>query len=116
MSCQVVLLGNHDWALFDPDGFNRAAGWRSCGPGSSSSFRRSTHLTGGRWEFSPSGREPIARTVTSTSTLGPQSIKRIRLSRRHLQTKMERIFTLVERYCFQGHTHVPGIFTKTFSS
>ncbi len=28
------------------------------------------------------------------------------------QRKMERIFALVERYCFQGHTHVPGIFTE----
>jgi diadenosine tetraphosphatase ApaH/serine/threonine PP2A family protein phosphatase len=26
--------------------------------------------------------------------------------------KMERILALVERYCFQGHTHVPGIFTE----
>ncbi len=25
---------------------------------------------------------------------------------------MERIFALVEKYCFQGHTHVPGIFTE----
>jgi len=25
---------------------------------------------------------------------------------------MDRIFTLVGRYCFQGHTHVPGIFTE----
>src|SRR5262249_56228630 len=28
------------------------------------------------------------------------------------QRKMDRIFALVDRYCFQGHTHVPGIFTK----
>ena len=28
------------------------------------------------------------------------------------QRKMERIFALVERYCFQGHTHVPGLFTE----
>ena len=28
--------------------------------------------------------------------------------------KMERLFQLVERYCFQGHTHVPGIFTESF--
>jgi len=27
---------------------------------------------------------------------------------------MERLFQLVERYCFQGHTHVPGIFTENF--
>jgi diadenosine tetraphosphatase ApaH/serine/threonine PP2A family protein phosphatase len=29
------------------------------------------------------------------------------------QRKMDRIFALVERYCFQGHTHVPGIFTES---
>jgi hypothetical protein len=27
---------------------------------------------------------------------------------------MERLFQLVGRYCFQGHTHVPGIFTESF--
>ena len=25
---------------------------------------------------------------------------------------MDRIFALVEKYCFQGHTHVPGVFTE----
>ena len=24
--------------------------------------------------------------------------------------KMEKIFALIEHYCFQGHTHVPGVF------
>ena len=28
--------------------------------------------------------------------------------------KMERLFQLFDRYCFQGHTHVPGIFTEDF--
>ncbi|MCG8583557.1 MAG: metallophosphoesterase family protein, partial [Pirellulales bacterium] len=34
------------------------------------------------------------------------------------QRKMERIFSLIERCCFQGHTHVPGVFTESlqFSS
>jgi Calcineurin-like phosphoesterase superfamily domain len=27
---------------------------------------------------------------------------------------MERLFQLIERYCFQGHTHVPGVFTEGF--
>jgi diadenosine tetraphosphatase ApaH/serine/threonine PP2A family protein phosphatase len=27
---------------------------------------------------------------------------------------MERLFQLVDRYCFQGHTHVPGVFTEGF--
>ena len=26
--------------------------------------------------------------------------------------KLERIFALIERFCFQGHTHVPGVFTE----
>ena len=25
---------------------------------------------------------------------------------------MEKIFSLVEKYCFQGHTHIPGVFTE----
>jgi diadenosine tetraphosphatase ApaH/serine/threonine PP2A family protein phosphatase len=28
---------------------------------------------------------------------------------------MERIFALVDRYCFQGHTHIPGIFLESLS-
>ena len=28
--------------------------------------------------------------------------------------KMERLFSLVTHYCFQGHTHVPGIITEEF--
>ncbi|MEZ6048018.1 MAG: metallophosphoesterase family protein [Planctomycetaceae bacterium] len=27
------------------------------------------------------------------------------------QIKMERIYSLVDQYCFQGHTHIPGVFT-----
>ena len=30
------------------------------------------------------------------------------------QRKIERIFGFIQKYCFQGHTHVPGIFTETF--
>ena len=31
------------------------------------------------------------------------------------QRKMERIFALVDKYCFQGHTHIPGIFLESLS-
>ena len=27
--------------------------------------------------------------------------------------KMEHIFELIGRYCFQGHTHIPGVFTMS---
>jgi diadenosine tetraphosphatase ApaH/serine/threonine PP2A family protein phosphatase len=26
---------------------------------------------------------------------------------------MEKIFALIEHYCFQGHTHIPGVFTES---
>ena len=29
------------------------------------------------------------------------------------QVKMEKIFALIDQYCFQGHTHIPGVFTDT---
>jgi diadenosine tetraphosphatase ApaH/serine/threonine PP2A family protein phosphatase len=28
---------------------------------------------------------------------------------------MQKIFDLIERHCFQGHTHVPGVFTQSLN-
>jgi predicted phosphodiesterase len=114
--CQLVLLGNHDQgALFDPDGFNRSAEmaifWTRAQlelPGDPRPLREK------RWEFLAerprshrednylyvhgSARNPLNEYVF------PEDV--------YNQRKMERIFALVDRYCFQGHTHVPGIFTE----
>jgi predicted phosphodiesterase len=116
MECQMVLLGNHDQgALFDPDGFNRAAEmaimWTRQQLELPSEARS---IQAKRWEFLAerprshrengylfvhgSARNPLNEYVF------PEDI--------YNQRKMERIFTLVEKYCFQGHTHVPGIFTE----
>jgi predicted phosphodiesterase len=115
-SCKVTLLGNHDQgALFDPDGFNigaeRAIFWtreQLENPSDRNNERR--------WEFlgelprfhrnNPflfvhgSPRNPLSEYIF------PEDIYNHR--------KMERLFQLVERYCFQGHTHVPGVFTENF--
>jgi diadenosine tetraphosphatase ApaH/serine/threonine PP2A family protein phosphatase len=116
MACQVVLLGNHDQgAMFDPEGFNppaeRAIFWTRDQLESSPESRSAREK---RWEFLAerpryfkedgklyvhgSARNPLNEYVF------PEDI--------YNQRKMERIFALVERYCFQGHTHVPGIFTE----
>ena len=116
MKCQMVLLGNHDQgAMFDPDGFNppaeRAIFWTRDQLESSAESRQSRER---RWEFLAerprsfredgflyvhgSARNPLNEYVF------PEDI--------YNQRKMERIFALVDRYCFQGHTHVPGIFTE----
>ncbi|MSR53979.1 MAG: metallophosphoesterase [Gemmataceae bacterium] len=117
MECKLVLLGNHDQgALFDPDGFNpaakRAIMWTRDQLEQPAEARQSREK---RWEFLAdrprsfkeggnlyvhgSARNPLNEYVF------PEDI--------YNQRKMEKIFTLVERYCFQGHTHVPGIFTES---
>ena len=116
MDSKLVLLGNHDQgAMFDPDGFNQSAEkaifWTRSQLESSSEPR---NLREKRWEFLAerprshrengylfvhgSARNPLNEYVF------PEDI--------YNQRKMERIFALVEKYCFQGHTHVPGIFTE----
>ncbi len=115
--CQVTILGNHDQAaLFDPEGFNagaeRAIFWtrQMLESGDSDSNER-------RWEFlgelprmrreekflyvHGSARNPLNEYVF------PEDV--------YNQRKMERIFGLVDRYCFQGHTHIPGVFTEDYN-
>lgn len=116
MQCNMVLLGNHDQgAMFDPDGFNapaeRAIFWtRSQLESPVDSRQKMTE----RWEFLAerprmfkengflfvhgSARNPLNEYVF------PEDI--------YNQRKMDRIFALVEKYCFQGHTHVPGVFVE----
>ncbi len=115
--CQVTILGNHDQAaLFDPEGFNsgaeRAIFWtrQMLESGDSSSNER-------RWEFlgdlprmrredrflfvHGSARNPLNEYVF------PEDV--------YNQRKMERIFGLVDKYCFQGHTHIPGVFSEDYN-
>lgn len=115
--CKLTLLGNHDQgAIFDPVGFNppaeRAIYWtreqlEAPVPSQTASERR--------WEFlgerpriykeegvlyvHGSARNPVNEYVF------PEDI--------YNQRKMDHIFKNIERSCFQGHTHVPGVFTES---
>ncbi len=116
-SCATAILGNHDQAaLFDPDGFNpvalQAVYWTreqlEHGPGSPSAVNR-------RWDFlgelprshseenllfvHGSPREPTNEYVF------PEDV--------YNQRKMDSLFDRIELYCFQGHTHIPGVFTAS---
>lgn len=110
--CTASLLGNHDQgALFDPEGFNagaeRAIFWT-----------RSVLETGEgseeRWEF----LGDLPRVIKEPGRLFVHGSARNPLNEYvfpediYNQRKMERIFALVEKSCFQGHTHIPGIFTE----
>lgn len=111
---KICLLGNHDQAsLFDPSGFNPAAEkaiyWTREQLEKASDARRSE-----RWDFlgtlprchkdppflyvHGSARNPLSEYVFSDDIIE--------------RGKMEKLFALIPKYCFQGHTHVPGIFTE----
>lgn len=113
----ATLLGNHDQgAMFDPDGFNvgaeRAIFWTREQLESSDDRVNNEK----RWEFL--GELPRSRRLgpflfVHGSPRNPLS-EYIFPEDIYNHRKMERLFQLVERYCFQGHTHVPGIFTENF--
>lgn len=113
--CEFTILGNHDQAaLFDPEGFNpvalRAIYWTrdqlDRGPGPAS-------VINGRWDFLselPKFRKDgnilfvhgSPRDATNEYVF-PETI--------YDQARMNVLFDKVEQYCFQGHTHMPGVFT-----
>jgi diadenosine tetraphosphatase ApaH/serine/threonine PP2A family protein phosphatase len=117
MQCKLVLLGNHDQgAMFDPDGFNgpaeRAIFWTRAKLEEQSENRKQRDL---RWEFL--AERP--RLFKENNTLFVHGSARNPLNEYvfpediYNQRKMDRIYAMVERYCFQGHTHVPGIFIES---
>ncbi|MEN1681260.1 MAG: metallophosphoesterase family protein [Planctomycetota bacterium] len=114
--CRFCLLGNHDQAaLFDPEGFNsgaeRAIFWTRDQLENAKGDRQTIDA---RWDFlgalprvqregdwlyvHGSPRNPVNEYVF------PEDI--------YNQKKMDKLFSLVEHGCFQGHTHVPGVFTE----
>jgi len=116
-NCSMTLLGNHDQgAMFDPDGFNvgaeRAIFWTR-GQLESSTDRAGNER---RWEF----LGELPRTRKEPPFLFVHGSPRNPLSEYvfpediYNHRKMERLFQLVERFCLQGHTHVPGVFTEDF--
>ncbi len=116
-TCQVTLLGNHDQgAMFDPEGFNigaeRAIFWTREQLENSGDRANNER----RWEF----LGELPRTYRIGPYLFVHGSPRNPLSEYifpediYNHRKMERLFQLVGQYCFQGHTHVPGIFTENF--
>ena len=114
----ACVLGNHDQAaIFDTEGFNsnaeRAIFWT----------RERLELDASdqaraRWDFlcemprslSEDGVQFVHGSVRNplNDYLFPEDI--------YNAQKMEKAFALVQRHVFQGHTHVPGVFTTGQSS
>jgi len=109
----LCILGNHDQAaLFDPEGFSHGAEqaifWTrrqlESGEDKEAALARwhylcglpRTHREGERMFVHGSARNPLCEYVFPEDIYNPR--------------KLEKIFSLISGVCFQGHTHVPGIF------
>lgn len=115
MEFAFTVLGNHDSsAIFDPEGFNstaeRAIFWT----------REQLHtadtpaLCRRRLEFickMPRVVQRDAQLFVHGSPRGPTT-EYVFPEDTQNPRKMDKLFSLVTRVCFQGHTHVPGIFTS----
>ncbi len=119
MKCNFTLLGNHDQgALFDPEGFNssaeRAIFWTRT---QLENARGTPEDRVRRWEFLgelPRNRRENGFLYVHGSARNPLN-EYVFPEDIYNQKKMEKIFSLIERYCFQGHTHVPGVFTQSYN-
>ena len=111
----ACILGNHDLAaLFDPEGFSNTAEqailWTrkqiETGDHPEACFQRLAFLAhmprtrreGNLLFVHGSVRNPINEYVF------PEDV--------YNRRKMEKLFSMIRQYCFQGHTHVPGVFTS----
>jgi predicted phosphodiesterase len=116
MKCDVCILGNHDQgALFDPEGFNsgaeRAIFWTR---EQLESPRGDPEENARRWDFLgelPRNRRENGYLFVHGSPRNPLN-EYVFPEDIYNQKKMEKLFSLIEKYCFQGHTHVPGVFTQ----
>ncbi|MEZ6102766.1 MAG: metallophosphoesterase family protein [Pirellulaceae bacterium] len=116
MRFKVSILGNHDQAaMFDPDGFNpvalRAIYWTR------EQLDRATGnpaLINKRWDF----LGELPRMYQEGPMLfvhgSPRDPTNEYVFPEHVydERKMQNLFRRVEQYCFQGHTHIPGVFTE----
>jgi len=110
----VCLLGNHDQAsLFDPEGFNTSAEQAIFWTRAQLENPRLANANE-RWDF----LNELPRMFRDDDFLFVHGSPRNPLNEYVFQDdiyndrKMERLFALIPLCCFQGHTHVPGIFTE----
>ena len=112
----ICILGNHDQAaIFDPDGFNplalQAVYWTR------SELDRPTNGSDARnrrWDFL--GELPRAHQDGKFLFVhgSPRDPTNEYVFPEHVydSRKMANLFARVDGYCFQGHTHIPGVFTE----
>ena len=116
-NCQLTILGNHDQAaLFDPEGFNpvalRAIFWTREQLESDTSNPEKADL---RWDFLgelPRRHDEGEFLFVHGSPRDPTN-EYVFPEHVYEKERMASLMKRVEQYCFQGHTHIPGMFTES---
>ena len=118
-NCTLTILGNHDQAaVFDPQGFNpvalRAIYWtRDQLEDDSSGIQQCNR----RWDFLgelPRRKDEGQFLFVHGSPRDPTN-EYVFPEHVYEPSRLENLMKRFEQYCFQGHTHIPGIFTETGS-
>lgn len=114
--CEFTILGNHDQAtLFDPDSFNPVA--------LKAIYWTRTQLEKGigvdqrvdvRWEFLGGlpRRHDEGRFVFVHGSPRDPTNEYVFPEDIYERNKMDALFNRIEKFCFQGHTHMPGVFVE----
>lgn len=115
MQFEFSILGNHDnSALFDPEGFNAAAEQAIFWTRRQLETQDSPEDSLRRLQFisqMPRTRLEDSRLFVHGSPRGPTN-EYVFPEDTYNRRKMDKLFSLVPGVCFQGHTHVPGVFTS----
>lgn len=116
--CQLTILGNHDQAaLFDPSGFNPVALKAIYWTRDQLERDAATHpdATNRRWDFL--GELPRRHDEGQFLFVhgSPRDPTNEYVFPEHIfeREKMNALMQRFEQYCFQGHTHIPGVFTES---
>ncbi len=113
---KLTLMGNHDQAaIFDPEGFNQGAERAILWTREQLESRGNPRQNERRWEFLgelPRRHEEGDLLFVHGSPRAPLH-EYIFPEDIYNRRKMERLFQMIPRYCFVGHTHVPGIFLES---
>ena len=113
--CGLVILGNHDQAsIFDPEGFNpvamKAIFWTRDQLEGDPNVDRSDQ----RWDYLgglPRRHDEGEFLFVHGSPRDPTNEY---VFEEHIYQKpmMDSLMSRFEKFCFQGHTHIPGVFTE----
>lgn len=118
-NCQLTILGNHDQAaIFDPEGFNpvamKAIFWtRDQLENDNANLEKSDR----RWDFLgelPRRHDEGKYLFVHGSPRDPTN-EYVFPEHIYEKSRMQMLMKRFEQYCFQGHTHIPGIFTESGS-